>query len=372
MNVILTSVDNTPSLLHFRTKGSKNGVRLYQYEDGSLTPLGRIHYGVGLSKEDRKLEEKANKYLDKAELIEDRINGRKGTSAEDGVFNTSDKKKLAKFLSKAEIANNTIETRIYNREQAQLRKAIANDAKTGLDTASLIKKRNDRSDNAREELSKKIDKQKNIYKMTDQELDKKIERLQKEKVYSDLLKEQANRGKKQHPMRAAVGEMLGEAVKKIAKQSLNELVDQVIARSKAKNAIKLSDYKDVDPYSLSSDKLKAVSDAFNTAANLVRNKYAVDHEGRSPNDGNKNQNDNQQNQNNPQPKQQSNTPASDNRQSKKQEKKEKQEAKQKEKQKNKQQDRVEAMARSGKTFEEIAKSLHISEAMVYKYLEDLV
>lgn len=35
------------SLKHYRTPGSKNGVRKYQYEDGTLTPAGRIHYGVG-------------------------------------------------------------------------------------------------------------------------------------------------------------------------------------------------------------------------------------------------------------------------------------------------------------------------------------
>jgi len=40
-------------LLHYRTPGSKNGVRLYQYEDGSLTPLGRQHYGVGSGQESR-------------------------------------------------------------------------------------------------------------------------------------------------------------------------------------------------------------------------------------------------------------------------------------------------------------------------------
>ena len=34
-------------LMHYRTKGSKNGVRRYQNEDGSLTAEGREHYGVG-------------------------------------------------------------------------------------------------------------------------------------------------------------------------------------------------------------------------------------------------------------------------------------------------------------------------------------
>lgn len=34
-------------LMHYRTKGSKNGIRRYQNEDGSLTAEGRDHYGVG-------------------------------------------------------------------------------------------------------------------------------------------------------------------------------------------------------------------------------------------------------------------------------------------------------------------------------------
>lgn len=34
-------------LCHYRTKGTPNGVRRFQNEDGSLTPLGRDHYGVG-------------------------------------------------------------------------------------------------------------------------------------------------------------------------------------------------------------------------------------------------------------------------------------------------------------------------------------
>lgn len=34
-------------LAHYGTKGQKHGFRQYQNLDGSLTPLGRIHYGVG-------------------------------------------------------------------------------------------------------------------------------------------------------------------------------------------------------------------------------------------------------------------------------------------------------------------------------------
>lgn len=34
-------------LYHYGVKGQKRGVRRYQYEDGSLTPEGRVHYNVG-------------------------------------------------------------------------------------------------------------------------------------------------------------------------------------------------------------------------------------------------------------------------------------------------------------------------------------
>lgn len=34
-------------LAHYQVKGAKHGVRRYQNPDGSLTPLGRVHYGVG-------------------------------------------------------------------------------------------------------------------------------------------------------------------------------------------------------------------------------------------------------------------------------------------------------------------------------------
>ena len=43
---------------HSGTLGMKWGRRLYQYEDGSLTPLGRVHYGIGQARAKR--IEKAN------------------------------------------------------------------------------------------------------------------------------------------------------------------------------------------------------------------------------------------------------------------------------------------------------------------------
>ena len=53
------SIVFTSDLYHHGVKGQKWGERQYQYKDGSLTPLGRIHYGVGSSRK-RSSNEQAN------------------------------------------------------------------------------------------------------------------------------------------------------------------------------------------------------------------------------------------------------------------------------------------------------------------------
>ncbi len=45
--IIHGDVVNMSELYHYGIKGQKHGVRKYQNEDGSLTPAGRIRYGVG-------------------------------------------------------------------------------------------------------------------------------------------------------------------------------------------------------------------------------------------------------------------------------------------------------------------------------------
>lgn len=55
-NLKVTSNSNKLVIVHYGTDGMKWGRRKYQYEDGSLTPLGRIHYGVGEAKEKSKIK----------------------------------------------------------------------------------------------------------------------------------------------------------------------------------------------------------------------------------------------------------------------------------------------------------------------------
>lgn len=73
MEIILCTKEAADDyLMHWRTKGSKNGVRRWQYENGSLTPEGYKHYaemygwGNKLKKAER-LQNMADKAADKAE-----------------------------------------------------------------------------------------------------------------------------------------------------------------------------------------------------------------------------------------------------------------------------------------------------------------
>ena len=47
MKYYIANEDKGSYLVHHGTKGQKWGIRKYQYDDGSLTVLGREHYGVG-------------------------------------------------------------------------------------------------------------------------------------------------------------------------------------------------------------------------------------------------------------------------------------------------------------------------------------
>lgn len=60
MSIYLVSkeFDDERSLSHHGVKGMKRGVRQYQNKDGSLTPEGRIHYGIGGAPQSQRFREK--------------------------------------------------------------------------------------------------------------------------------------------------------------------------------------------------------------------------------------------------------------------------------------------------------------------------
>ena len=120
--------NNPNELYHFQVKGAKHGIRRYQYEDGSLTPAGRKHYGIGEAR-DEGLVEKDKKY---------------GEADENGGYTLSkrDKRKIEKEEAKA--AKEEAKARYEQARQdyrAQLKKA-AHDANS-MDIAEVQRLNNE-------------------------------------------------------------------------------------------------------------------------------------------------------------------------------------------------------------------------------------
>ena len=359
MNLVLISSEEADqrSLMHYRTKGSKNGERRYQNEDGSLTPLGYLHYAamygwgkrMGKTPADR-AEAKAKQAELKAEQA--KIKAEKA-AAKEQKLNRSEKEiekdlndKIQKINEKAKAAEERAKnvTGIDEKGKEVNRLSLGDQTKLAIVDKSQLEEQKEQIKKARD--------------MSDNELQQAINRLQKEKLYSELLNERANREK--GPIHQMASKLFQDAAQDLARKALGVAVDKIIDKAKEKSAFNLSDFKDVDPYSLPSDKLKAVANAFNDAANLARNRNVVNNGGMDPNQGGNKNGDNNGGNKNPNtnaPKNESDKTSSDNSQtnnesqgvSKNQRKK------------------MRAMANSGMSAAEIAKHTGFSESTVRQY-----
>lgn len=306
MNLILVTREEADqqSLMHYRTKGSKNGQRLYQYENGRLTPLGRIHYGAmygwnsGVAKSK---SEKAEVQAQKAEMAAEqkRIKAEELKEKESRSHKTEHQLRRGFKSAFKEIKRSGKENKKEFEEEN-----VALVPKKDLSGKTIVKEKNVPNDNSkknvaivrREQLKEMREDIKNARNLSDDELNKALNRLRMEKQYAELLNERVNREKS--PVAAMASKLFQEAAQDLAKKALGVAVDKLIDKAKSTNSFKLADFKDVDPYSLPSDKLKAVSEAFNMAANLARNRNVVNNGGRDPNQGNSDNNQQNKNQQN--------------------------------------------------------------------------
>lgn len=215
MSMILVSNEQSGHyLMHYRTKGSKNGVRLYQNEDGSLTPLGREHYGIG--------------------------EGRKGGESSDE--------------SGAESEPNKPSFRERIKERKHARK---------IDREAHL------------ELRKSVDSEKkNIRNLTDTELQDRINRLNKEKQLSQLLDESVNRDVS--PLRQKAEKIISDAAEDLAKKTLSavtqSIVDKLSKNLKGDKPFKLEKYKDADLLKLKSDEVAKIVTAFDQVGRIAENR----------------------------------------------------------------------------------------------------
>ena len=373
MNLILTTREEADQqfLMHYRTAGSKNGQRLYQNKDGSLTPLGRMHYAAmygwgkkrAMTKADKaevkaqKAEMQAEQKRIKADRLRDKENQPEKSERE---MNKEMKAKIQAFNER---------TKTAAEERAKDATAIDN---KGKETSVP-------SDNSKEktaivrktQLKEMQESIKNARNMSDDELNKALNRLRMEKQYAELLNERANREK--GPVAAMASKLFQDAAQDLAKKALTVVVDKVIDKAKSSTSFKLADYKNVDPYSLSSDKLKAVAEAFNNAANLARNRNVVNNGGKDPNQGGGNNGNNQPDQQQNKGKDKKDQQSQNNQQNKADNKPNEQPNEQQNQNgdgsglsKN-QRKKMRAMANSGKSAAEIAKQFGVSESTVRQY-----
>jgi len=242
------------ALAHYRTQGSKNGVRLYQNKDGSLTPLGRIHYGVGKAKRAAKEEiegfakkatskDHIEKAAAKAEIYKNRSDRAKEKAEEDLHRNKSvsaDKhaKKAAEFDELYNKYKNK-EAKLKEKEEKRDRsdKEIKKAVEDRIDafnqkTQSLKKEREEANESRNAKLKDEIAE---IRSLSDMELNKRIERLQKERTYAELVNQRS--AYEQSPLRAKATKIAQEFAEQYARKALNRLGDEMLNKmmSKARN-----------------------------------------------------------------------------------------------------------------------------------------
>lgn len=166
-------------LAHYGAKGQHWGVRRYQNSDGSLTPLGRVHYGVGEAR-------KATSRVVKAVASKTSSTAKAAGTAVRKVVKPTDEELDARIAKQKE-KNNYAAKR---RELRRLKKTGVNDPTTDPDGKS------DKGQHKR------------FSEMSDQEINARIARLQKEVTLADL-----ERKKDMGPVRRMVDEALMAAGK---------------------------------------------------------------------------------------------------------------------------------------------------------------
>ena len=181
-------------LAHHGVKGQKHGVRQWQNPDGSLTPAGRIHYGVGSA---RDKVGAAAKSIGKA--IRKKV---KPTNAE---LNAQIRKQKSKNLNKQK-----------RRELRDLKRGIDSDASSSSSKAPK-------------------GQHKRFSEMSDQDIQDRIKRLKSEIELADLERTKSM-GPGQRLVDKAIREAGQQALKNILSNALttagNQAVDKVLKSTK--------------------------------------------------------------------------------------------------------------------------------------------
>ena len=195
-------------LEHHGTKGQKWYKRRYQYQDGSLTEEGRIHYGVGPAR-------KAGKALGS---VKDAI--RKTVNPNSADLDETIAKQNAKNAEKL--------ARMRKRDELRAAKNAIKDKEmqNKLEEARLKEERQ----RQQEYIDKVNGKKKSIKDMSDQELQDEFLRLQKEKQIRDMQKD-LDGGKVNKFIDQYVSSGIGEGVKRGLSNSIDKKLTDVAQKN---------------------------------------------------------------------------------------------------------------------------------------------
>lgn len=213
-------------LAHYQVKGAKHGVRRYQNYDGSLTPLGRVHYGVGEAR--KKASDTAKKVSGAVKKAPERA-GQIVKSAPKNIAKAA--KSAPKNIAKS--AKNTISQLARDRKSAvAASKARRKQAK--IDRANRREeRRKEKAENLRRKIEAKASKKK-LSELREEFEDAKLndarnridrllykqERIQ-EKAY---LKEQERAIKRS--MKKVKKDAVKDARKKFSRKDIKDLSDE--------------------------------------------------------------------------------------------------------------------------------------------------
>lgn len=173
--------DHGDDLCHYGVPDQKHGVRRYQYMDGRLTPLGRLHYGIGFKNIGQ--VEAARRAKAKAEKEKEEAKERKRAENVDRVTRTGNAEEIYKFR---EVMTDQELTRAVQRMNAtkQLESAIEANAKKQVpDKKSLFKssesKKQTKIEKKIEDAKKKKEDQKEQQKRVAEAIDTGTQQLTK-------------------------------------------------------------------------------------------------------------------------------------------------------------------------------------------------
>lgn len=234
-NTICTNWTKTSenSLTHFQVKGAKHGLRRYQNPDGSLTPLGRIHYGVGDPRARRKQEKE---YRRSEKASEKAARQERVKLAKESVAAGKARKKWEKMSDEDKLKvydKNMKKSRDWRYEQEQEAKAKEEAEKAKTQEA---KENSDKKDESEQTLSKR-EQRKEEKKAAERE-----EQIKKdtEKINEALRKNQNEPEKKERKaVSAADYQDVSSALKKTSENigSMKDLVN-VIEGARQRNAVR--------------------------------------------------------------------------------------------------------------------------------------